>query len=509
MSINIKNGELQRTINSAGSKLVAVDFSNEWCPPCRAIHPFWESLVPLYPQVVFCTVMCDNCPIESSQFQVQATPTFVFIRNGQELERFSGADKNKIKQALEKHKSTFNGNGHTIGQPMNTDDFFANLQKQRHNQQQPTTQPQQPPVQQPVVQRQEINNELLQDLLEMGFEEAQIKQAYSATNGGDMDAILQYFENVQNEEEKQQTAGNSPQNSPQENSTTESTTTPEAPKQNAKQEQVASDLTKPLTPEGEKAQAELISMGYDGEFAQMAINIAGHENLSACIDIIGKIQRGEPIPMPKHRKTQAEIDAQAAHYRELLAKKREEEAKKNAPKAQAKNELERRKQVLADIEFKKKVEEQKRMQAIQDAQREKIRERLEREKVRQKIQAQREEQKRAQQKAASNSNTSSQNSNQSHNSNAASQNPPTKKVPTECTLRLQMPDGSAPIQKFTPQQTLLDVEKWIRANIPASQNKVISFEMTFPRTIFTNDHFNKSLLDLQLCPRSQLMVKLV
>ena len=524
MSISVKDGQLGRTIRSAEGKLVAIDFSNPGCGPCRAIHPWWESLVTTYKTVVFCTVMCDECPTEASEYRIRATPTFVFIHKGKEVARFEGADKkDKILAVIEQYKGAggFSGSGHTLGGGAPQGDFFAQLQAQRDAKlagQPAPAQPQaslpgrtpsgevptrqartmQPP---PAPAAPQVDPAVKEQMLEMGFEEALVEEAFRATvnRGSTIDAMLEYIERKQNQPH---TVGGAPQPAPQP-AAPAGPAAPAAPAgpagepvQSGKQQQVANDLMKPLDEAGEAAKAQLVSMGYDGELAQMAINVAGPQNIDGCIDIIGKIERGEPIPMPKHRLTQQELDEKVAHYRELLAKKRAEEyERKEAPKAKAKSEIERRKEVLENLEQKKKLEEMKREQAIRDAQKEKIREKIEREKVRQRIAAQRAAQK-----------SGGQHVEAAPAQPAAAAAPPPKSSATECTLKLAFPDGTSVVHKFQPTQTLAHVEAFLKSSRSDLQYRNIGFETTFPRRVVTRAEYSKSMVDLQLMPRAQLNV---
>lgn len=490
MSIKIRDGQLGRTIRSAGPKLVAVDFSNPGCPPCRMIHPFWESLVQQYRNVVFCTVECNDCPTEAQEYRISATPTFVFILQGKEVHRIQGADKNAILATIEKYKGAggFSGSGHTLGDGPAPTDFFAQLQRQRDAKlagekpgaapaptptptpSAPAPAPVQPPPQ-PVVR--EIPQSTKELMLEMGFEEELVMEAFHATasKNSTVDAMLEYIDIKQNHPEQ---------------------LTPPEPAPNSKEARVANDLQRPLDEAGEAAKAELVKMGYDPELAHMAINVAGAQNLPGCIDIIGKIERGEPIPMPKHKLTKEELDQKAAHYRELLAQKRAEEyEKKEAPKAKAKSEIERRKEVLENLEQKKKLEEMKREQELRDAQKERIREKLEREKVRQRIAAQRAAQKKDNQPAPA----------------APQHAAPPKSTATECTLKLVLPDGSSLVEKFQPTDRMADVGARIQNARPELRGRNLGFEMTFPRRLIQRSEYSMTLVDLQLMPRAQLMVK--
>lgn len=53
-----------------------------------------------YPHTVFVKVDVDKIQLLSMRFGISSMPTFVFIRNGQELSRFSGASAEKIEQMI-------------------------------------------------------------------------------------------------------------------------------------------------------------------------------------------------------------------------------------------------------------------------------------------------------------------------------------------------------------------------------------------------------------------------
>lgn len=52
------NGEaaFDKTIKSAGSSLVVVDYSTTWCGPCKVIAPKFDELSDKYPDAVFLKV---------------------------------------------------------------------------------------------------------------------------------------------------------------------------------------------------------------------------------------------------------------------------------------------------------------------------------------------------------------------------------------------------------------------------------------------------------------------
>uniref|UniRef100_A0A8C8Y4F1 Thioredoxin n=1 Tax=Panthera leo TaxID=9689 RepID=A0A8C8Y4F1_PANLE len=60
----------QEALNSAGEKLVVVDFSATWCGPCKMIKPFFHSLSEKYSNVVFLEVDVDDCQVRDWKFGI-------------------------------------------------------------------------------------------------------------------------------------------------------------------------------------------------------------------------------------------------------------------------------------------------------------------------------------------------------------------------------------------------------------------------------------------------------
>lgn len=45
----------------------------------------------------------DECEELSTRFNISSMPTFVFLKNGQEVDKFSGANKDKLSDVINKH----------------------------------------------------------------------------------------------------------------------------------------------------------------------------------------------------------------------------------------------------------------------------------------------------------------------------------------------------------------------------------------------------------------------
>lgn len=72
--------------------LVVVDFSAEWCQPCKKIAPVYQSLAAKYPDITFLHIDIDEVPSE----EISSVPTFMFYKNGERVEEFSGASVHKL-----------------------------------------------------------------------------------------------------------------------------------------------------------------------------------------------------------------------------------------------------------------------------------------------------------------------------------------------------------------------------------------------------------------------------
>lgn len=84
-------------------KLVVVDFSASWCGPCQMIAPLFKQLAQSadYAGVVFLKVDVDEGAAIAQKYQVMSMPTFVFFKDAQPIERFSGASIEKVKAVIE------------------------------------------------------------------------------------------------------------------------------------------------------------------------------------------------------------------------------------------------------------------------------------------------------------------------------------------------------------------------------------------------------------------------
>lgn len=91
-------------LKSEKDKLVVVDFTATWCPPCRMIAPIFDELSTKHNDVTFVKLDVDKCKSFADAKDVQGVPTFKFFKNKQLVHSFSGANKAELESTIEKHK---------------------------------------------------------------------------------------------------------------------------------------------------------------------------------------------------------------------------------------------------------------------------------------------------------------------------------------------------------------------------------------------------------------------
>ncbi|WOK96728.1 thioredoxin H4-1-like isoform X2 [Canna indica] len=89
-------------MSEAKGKKVIVNFSASWCGPCISISPFYAELSAKYPSIIFLAVDVDELADLSLAWDVQATPTFFFIQDGQKLDKHVGSDRADFEQIMMK-----------------------------------------------------------------------------------------------------------------------------------------------------------------------------------------------------------------------------------------------------------------------------------------------------------------------------------------------------------------------------------------------------------------------
>ncbi|CAL5422893.1 unnamed protein product [Camellia sinensis] len=81
-------------------KIVVANFSAIWCGPCKVIAPFYCELSEKYPSLMYLTVDVDELAEFSTSWDIKATPTFFFLRDGQQVDKLVGANKPELQKKI-------------------------------------------------------------------------------------------------------------------------------------------------------------------------------------------------------------------------------------------------------------------------------------------------------------------------------------------------------------------------------------------------------------------------
>jgi thioredoxin 1 len=102
--VNTTDARFEKDVGEAG-KLVIVDMWAEWCGPCRMMEPVLEEVSKEYAQKVKVVKLnIDQNQDIAIKYGVGSIPTFLFFRDGKEIDRVTGAfPKKQFAKKIDAH----------------------------------------------------------------------------------------------------------------------------------------------------------------------------------------------------------------------------------------------------------------------------------------------------------------------------------------------------------------------------------------------------------------------
>jgi len=89
--ISMTGTQLTRAIEKT-DELLVVDFWATWCGPCQQFAPtFKQAASQLEPKARFIKIETESEQAISAKYNIRSIPTLVIFKNGQEIDRVSGA----------------------------------------------------------------------------------------------------------------------------------------------------------------------------------------------------------------------------------------------------------------------------------------------------------------------------------------------------------------------------------------------------------------------------------
>ncbi|KAF5304388.1 hypothetical protein FQA39_LY09767 [Lamprigera yunnana] len=106
MSVVINNMEDFTTkLKDTLDRLIVVDFFAPWCGPCKIMEPLLEELaIELGESILILKVDVDECEEIAVEYNVNALPTFLLIKNSNIIQQVSGSNFDELKKIVEENK---------------------------------------------------------------------------------------------------------------------------------------------------------------------------------------------------------------------------------------------------------------------------------------------------------------------------------------------------------------------------------------------------------------------
>lgn len=88
-------------VSSTAEARILLDFTADWCEPCKAMEPVLERVAADYAgRIRVLRVDFDECPDVAERFRVMSLPTLILLRNGEPVARMRGPQNRRALTAM-------------------------------------------------------------------------------------------------------------------------------------------------------------------------------------------------------------------------------------------------------------------------------------------------------------------------------------------------------------------------------------------------------------------------
>mmetsp|Transcript_49551 Transcript_49551/g.124595 ORF Transcript_49551/g.124595 Transcript_49551/m.124595 type:complete len:579 (+) Transcript_49551:191-1927(+) len=509
-----RDGDLERELAQAGSKVVVVDFYADWCGPCRQIAPAFAAESEKWTNVVFLKVNVDR--MRQTASGIRGIPTFRFYQNQRELETISGQD---FRPLLVKYAGAPGGGAESRGGG-STASFVGTARRLGGGGSASAASRghlggASPAAAAPVDESMRLL--LSTQLVEMGFPSARVDRALRETQSAGLEQALNWLDEHQDDlddivadddehmldEAAQRTDENQEDEGMSTTATTSSTDTgttastsadSSMPDADDPYDATTEDEQTPATASTGELQSQLEMLGFEASRVTSVLDAFGGEaTLDMAVDMLGE-EQGEGAKQLNPEEQRAKVKQLLAERRRIAAEaetkaawERERKRIESGKKAQRSRQEWKEAQVRLDAEKKRREREEDRLYKL------KLMKQVEMDRAarrtRMNVQA-------GVASAPSAVATSTETA-------ATSQDPG---VYTECTLQIRFPTGERAVATFQPSDTLADVSRHIQQNHADLVTYAFGLRCGYPPKLYDDAQAaSTTLTEAKLVPRGQVL----
>jgi thioredoxin 1 len=100
----VSDADVNAVIKQSKTSLCIIDFFTDWCQPCQRIAPAYLELSKKYSAISFYKLNGESDVANHFDRHVKGYPTFLFIKNGEVIDKFVGADSASLERMINKHQ---------------------------------------------------------------------------------------------------------------------------------------------------------------------------------------------------------------------------------------------------------------------------------------------------------------------------------------------------------------------------------------------------------------------